>query len=203
MGRNEKRVASPVDFVRVSSTQTTKASATHSARRQASRSSDVRFAESVAGRSFSTEHRHGCAGVEQQVGTASSELVQQAPQHCFASHLCPFASHAPVAGTRPARAIVAISTTETNEFVGNRNIATPVWLRNTLPYYRPDSPESSLVSVTIYSTLRRSRSQRLCCSTTNRELHPPSAVSPFAKAYEVGRIVRCRTATIQAYEVAL
>ena len=126
--RDDRRDASPVEHGCDFSALTAKTTASYPLRRGSPRPSDVRFSCGTEGRSFSTEHRHTCGLVgDEQHDRAISHGPLELEARCgFAACGSPFASHAPVAGPKPAGAMAAISNAETTDFVRSRNIAIPI-----------------------------------------------------------------------------
>ena len=121
MGWNENGRVSNVASACNCFMQTAYVTTSAAARRDDSRSCELRFSSGAAGSSFSTEHRHcsRCDGWEQQLYSASIEGKQQ---------------HAPIpqwlpactSGAIPPRRVAATSTQEVKEWIENGNIATPV-----------------------------------------------------------------------------
>jgi len=130
VGGDERRAASSISGLRGSRSATNSTTIRHPARRTLSRSSELRRSAGAAGRSLSAEQRQttGCLGFAQQACVASLDLAQQAPQqvpqHGFDPPSRPFASHAPVAGATPTKAVAAISTNESS-FLAGRNMGMP------------------------------------------------------------------------------
>lgn len=125
---DDRRDASSVEGGCDFAVLTVKTTTSYPLRRGSPRPSDVRFSGGTEGRSFSTEHRHTCglAGDEQQVRAISHGPLQHEARRGFAPCVPPFASHAPLAGPKPARAMAAISNAETTDFARSRNIAIPI-----------------------------------------------------------------------------